>query len=65
MEILIGNEKIEEWRVIVENDRGETFEIQLSEELSGKVYDFIEKNINNGKINTIKLSRDTEGNIEW
>lgn len=65
MEILIGNEKIEEWGVFVENDRGETFEIQLSEELSGKVYDFIEKNINNGKINTIKLSRDTEGNIEW
>ena len=65
MEILIGNEKIEEWGVFVENDRGETFEIQLSEELCGKVYDFIEKNINNGKINTIKLSRDTEGNIEW
>ena len=64
-EILIGNEKVENWGVFVENDKGETFEVQLSQELAGDVWDFIEKNVNNGKINTIKLGRNTDGRIEW
>ena len=64
-EILIGNEKVEDWGVFVENDKGETFEILLSQELVGEVWDFIAKNVNNGKINTIKLGRNTDGRIEW
>ena len=64
-EILIGNEKVEDWGVFVENDKGETFEIQLSQELVVDVWDFIEKNVNNGKINSIKLGRNTDGRIEW
>ena len=64
-EILIGNEKVEDWGVFVENDKGETFEIQLSQELVVDVWDFIKKNVNNGKINSIKLGRNTNGRIEW
>ena len=64
-EILIGNEKVEDWGVFVENDKGETFEVQLSQELTRDVWDFIAKNVNNGKINTIKLGRNTDGRIEW
>jgi uncharacterized protein YpmB len=64
-EILIGNEKVEDWGVFVENDKGETFEIQLSQELVVDVWDFIKKNVNNGKINSIKLGRNTDGRIEW
>ena len=51
--------------VFVENDKGETFEIQLSQELVVDVWDFIKKNVNNGKINSIKLGRNTDGRIEW
>jgi len=63
--ILIGNEKVADWGVFIENDKGETFEIQLSQELVVDVWDFIEKNVNNGKINSIKLGRNIDGRIEW
>ena len=59
-EILIGNDKIENWGVFVENQYGETFEIQLTQELSAKVYDFISENLDK-----CKLSCNTDGKIEW
>ena len=58
-EILIGNEKIENWGVFVENESGETFEVQLTQELSAKVYDFIAENLDK-----CKLDSNTEGKIE-
>ena len=59
-EILIGNEKVENWGVFIENQAGETFEIQLTQELSAKVYDFISENLDK-----CKLSCNTDGKIEW
>ena len=35
--------KINEWGVFVERPDTSTYEIKLSEELAGKVYDYIEK----------------------
>ena len=59
-EILIGNETVENWGVFVENQNGETFEIQLSQKLSAKDYDFIEENLQG-----CKLGENTEGKIQW
>ena len=59
-EILIGNETVENWGVFVENQNGETFEIQLSQKLSAKVYDFIVENLQG-----CKLGKNTEGKIQW
>ena len=59
-EILIGNETVENWGVFVENQNGETFEIQLSQKLSAKVYDFIVENLQG-----CKLGENTEGKIQW
>ena len=54
--------KINNWGVFVEKPDGSTNEIKLSEELSGKVYDYIEK-LKEDDENI--LSGDTEGKILW
>ncbi len=64
-EILMGNEKIEQWGVFVENESGHTYELCLSDELTAKVWDFIEENVDNGKITTLKMGGITDGRLEW
>ena len=64
-EILMGNEKIEQWGVFVENESGDTYELRLSDELVIKVWDFIEENVKNGKITTLKIGGVTDGKLEW
>ena len=59
MELLIGNEKVEDWGVFVENEKGETFEARLSDKLSSKVYDFIVENLTE-----CKIGKNTNGKIE-
>ena len=54
--------KINEWGVFVEWPDTSTYEIKLSEELAGKVYDYIEK-LKEDDENI--LSGDTEGKITW
>ena len=56
------NMKINEWGVFVELPNIETYEIKLSEELAGKVYDYIKKLKKND--NNI-LSGNTKGKILW
>ena len=56
----MSKEKVENWGVFVENQKGETFEVQLSEELSAEVYDFIVENLKE-----CKLDNNTNGKIEW
>jgi hypothetical protein len=56
------NMKINEWGVFVERPDKSTYEIKLSEELAGKVYDYIEK-LKEDDENI--LSGNTEGKILW
>ena len=64
-EILLGNEKIEQWGVFVDNESGHPYELRLSEELTAKVWDFIEENVKNGKIKTLQVGGITDGRLEW
>ncbi len=54
--------KINNWGVFVERPDGSTHEIKLSEELSSKVYDYIEKLKENDEN---ILSSNTKGKILW
>ncbi len=54
--------KIHEWGVFVERPDKSTYEIKLSEELAGKVYDYIEK-LKEDDENI--LSGDTKNKILW
>ena len=56
------NMKINEWGVFVERPDKSTYEIKLSEELSSKVYDYIEK-LKEDDENI--LSGNTKGKILW
>ena len=64
-EILMGNEKIALWGVFVENESGHPYELRLSDELTAKVWDFIQENVNNGKITTLQVGGITDGRLEW
>jgi len=54
--------KIHEWGVFVEQPDKSTYEIKLSEELTSKVYDYIEKLKEDDKN---ILSGNTKGKILW
>ncbi len=54
--------KINEWGVFVERPDKSTYEIKLSEELTSKVYDYIEK-LKEDDENI--LSGNTKGKILW
>jgi hypothetical protein len=54
--------KIHEWGVFVERPDTSTYEIKLSEELVGKIYDYIER-LKEDDENI--LSGNTKGKILW